>query len=240
MKLLKRLVSIPVLAAATVLFGAVFGVLRFSDVCRLESISIDGRRMEVPAGFSVLVPDAPVFNQRTDLLAQSILGKRDIYRVSVGVSLPGTIAIATNGFTPVAIAVDQPTGQLYGLIEGGLAVPFDASHIDWNQPVMTSLAVPKPYRQPTDHRVAVVLPELKRLNQTNRDLYRLIEEIDFGNDAFLRVTVSGLPFRVRACAETFGDDLLRFVEFISKYRPDLDSVSEVDMRFANMIVSRSI
>ncbi|HSG72704.1 MAG TPA: hypothetical protein VLA12_19985, partial [Planctomycetaceae bacterium] len=91
--------------------------------------------------------------------------------------------------------------------------------------------------RPDDVRVKVVLDKLELLRLENFNLYRLMEEIDFGNASFLKVTIDGLPFRVKVRAENLIEDMNRFVEFMTRYDHDLADTKLLDVRFEKMIVA---
>ncbi len=123
-----------------------------------------------------------------------------------------------------------------GLDEQARLIPLRDDESDWEHPVLTSLEAGKLFEHCRDARVSVIVSELEQLRRDNVDLYRLIEEIDFGAEAYLYVTVSGLQYRLKLRAESFVDDLGRFVEFVGSFNPVLDSVTMVDLRFDQMIV----
>ena len=70
--------------------------------------------------------------------------------------------------------------------------------------MITSVSVKKMYDHPNDSRVKIVVEQLLTLSDSNNDMFRLIDEIDFGNKKFLKVSVDGLNYRLKLRAESFS------------------------------------
>ena len=83
----------------------------------------------------------------------------------------------------------------------------------------------------------MIVTQLQKLKKDKPDLYRLIEEIDFGNQRFLKVAIDGLSYRLKLKAETFYSELDKFVEFVSRFNPDLEGVNLLDLRYEGMIIT---
>jgi hypothetical protein len=115
-------------------------------------------------------------------------------------------------------------------------VPLVTPVENWERPVLTGLTAGKMFERCTDARVEVVVQQLRSTRDDHRDLYRLIEEIDFTDRFGLSVTVGGMPYRLKLRAETLPEDLDRFVQFISHYGVDLNEARVLDLRFNKMVV----
>ncbi len=68
----------------------------------------------------------------------------------------------------------------------------------------------------------------------------MIEEIDFGNRRFLKIAIDGLNYRLKVKTETFNSELNKFVDFISRFNPDLEGVKLLDLRFDGMIITSKV
>lgn len=222
---------------AVIAFGVpLIVVMHFTDACQLEQVRLNDRNIDNwPATFG-LHQFKPLIRQPLDSLADVLLARKDVFRVDIDYALPDGISIRTNAFRPVGFLADKNSGDLFGLDEQARLIPLRDDEADWEHPVLTSLDAGRLFEHCRDARVSVIIAELEQLRRDNVDLYRLIEEIDLGAEACLNVTISGLPYRLKLRAESFGDDLGRFVEFVGSFNPVLDSVTLVDLRFDQMIV----
>ena len=79
---------------------------------------------------------------------------------------------------------------------------------------------------------------LQKLRDENIDLFRMIDEINMKATSYVKVSLAGLPYSLRMRLESLDEGLVRFVEFMSRYRPDLDGVEHVDLRYDNMVICR--
>ncbi|MDH4157145.1 MAG: hypothetical protein OEW00_07710 [candidate division Zixibacteria bacterium] len=226
------------LTAATVFGAALLSYVRYGDACRLTTVTVNARPMEdwsrhygLKAGMSLLA-------QPLEELADSLLTVQHIYRVDLSYSWPDRVNIQTNKFVPAAFLLDKPSGQLYGLDGQARLIDLGQDALEWERPVFTSVCAGKMFRCPEDARVKVVLEQLQRLQENDRDLYRLVDEIDFGNSSFLKVSLAGLPYRLNIRAGCLLDDLDRFVEFVTRFEPDLSGVTLLDLRFDDMVIAK--
>ena len=103
---------------------------------------------------------------------------------------------------------------------------------------VTGVSAGKPYRRTADSRIITLVRLLHSLRDENIDLFRMIDEIDLTAAGYVKVTLAGLPYTLRAKLESLDECLARYVEFTSRYRPDLDGVEHVDLRYDNMIICR--
>ena len=226
-----------ILIMAISVFGVAFlSVVNFTDACRLNDVSYNSTEVENFTERFGLIPSSILTKQPVDSLVLNLLSKRNIYKVDIEYDLPGQIIIKTNNFNPACFVVDKYTGKLYGINETARVVELSGCSVDWESPVFTTVGVKRLFDYCEDIRVNVVMEQLEKLRNTNMDLYRLVEEIDFGNSTFLKVSISGLNYRLKLRAETFLNDINKFVEFVSRYTPDLEGVKLLDLRYEEMII----
>ena len=159
-----------------------------------------------------------------------------IARVDIEFSLPGRLDIQTNRFTPACFVLDKVSGRLLGLNPQGRVVPLASTKGDFEHPVLTRVAAGRLFERCDDVRVATVVTQLERLADDNPDLYRLIDEIDFGSPEFVTIAVSGLPYRLKANAVKLHDQLSGFIRFAESYQASIENAREYDLRFDNMII----
>lgn len=220
-----------VIAGSVLLFS-----VSYTDACRLEEVTLNEQPVKAWDGKLVLSADRSIVRQPVDSLAGLLIAAPNVYKVDVSYELPGRIKIKTNNFEPVCFLVDAGTGKLFGLTEQARVVSLEHSEFDWEHPVVTSVVAGPVYDFCDDVRVGVVVEHLERLRDANLVLYRLINEVDFGYESHVLVSLSGLPYRLKVGVETFHEDMLEFVEFVSRFAPDLEGVTTIDMRFENMII----
>ncbi len=210
----------------------------YTDACRLQEVTLNEQPIKGWEGRLALSAEKSVVRQPVDSLVNLLIKAPDIYRVDVSYDFPDRIDIRTNNFEPVCFLLDAASGRLFGLTESARVVSLEHSEFDWEHPVLTSVDAGRVFGYCGDVRVSVVVAELEKLRDANLVLYRLIDEVDFGYDSFVQVSLSGLPYRLTVSVENFQEDMLEFVEFVSRFAPDLEGVTSIDMRFENMIVCR--
>lgn len=233
---LKRTIGslVIVLLCGTIVYG-----LHFSSTCHLEAVTLDGDTVTDWQGGMGLWADQSVLDQPLDSLADALLARDDIHQVSIRYRLPDRIAIQTNQFSPVAFVVSERTGKLYGLDRGGRVVPLEATVENWERPVLVNAGVESLFAVCRDPRSEIVLCELEALQEGSEDIYRLVAEVDFASPDRVMVSVSGLTPHVWVNADRLADRVQEFMEFVQTYAPRLDSVTVVDMRFADQIICRT-
>ncbi|KAA3635061.1 MAG: hypothetical protein DWP97_05580, partial [Calditrichaeota bacterium] len=175
-------------------------------------------------------------SQPADSVVATLLEKKSIYKVDLSYMLPNEIEIKTNNYEPVCFGLDRFSGTIYGITDEGRIVSLKNCTYNWDNPILTSISVPKVYGFATDFRVKNIVKELLKLQKQNLDLYKLIDEIDFGNSYFLKVSIDGLSYRLKLRSDNFINDLNKFISFVTKYNPDLTQVKLVDLRFDEMII----
>jgi len=210
--------------------------VNFTDACRLRAVTVDGKPVENwRQQFAMLRPGS-LAAQPVERLAKKLLADEDVYKVDVRFELPGGIDVRTNEFRPVCFVVGMETGKLFGLNRRARLIALDAPDINWEQPVFTGLTTGALHSICADPRVLPVIDQLEDLRESRADLYRLLDEIDFGEREYLEVTFAGLPYRLRVRPDHVLEDFDRFVEFTGRYDADLSGVIRMDLRYENMII----
>jgi hypothetical protein len=169
-----------------------------------------------------------------------MLREPGIYKVDVGFADFRTLRIRTNDFQPNCLLVDSLTGQLHGLDTEGRLLPLDSSQLAWECPLITGLSAWRTGQCGDDGRVPVVVRALEIVWRKHPDFYRLLSEVHMMDNGAAELTVSGLEYRLCLWPERFAAGIDQFVDFITRYSPNLDSITTVDLRFDNMIVCTEV
>jgi hypothetical protein len=225
-----------ILLAATVVGVTLLVTVKYTSACRLSKVTYNSSEISGWDAKYGLDDSSPLISQPVDSLARELITKRSIFKVDISYKFPQELDIRTNNFDPVSFLADRYSGQLYGVLKSGRIVDLDNCEVDWEHPVLTSVGAGRLFGHSEDDRVDVVVRQLQQIREKTIDLYRLIDEIDFGNSNFLKVSVAGLPYRLKVHAETLADDIHKFVEFVSRFNPDLSDVTLMDLRFDDMII----
>ncbi len=210
--------------------------VNYTDACRLNEVRLNQTPLVDWQEDLGLNASRSVVRQPVDSLAERLIADKDVFKVDVAYTLTGRLDIETNNFRPVCFMVDAGSGKMYGLTDRARVVSLKNSEFGWEHPVLTSVLAGPVYDHCSDARVAVVVEQLERLRRDNIDLYRLIDEIDFGVENFVQVALSGLEYRLKIRAENFHAEAIQFVEFVSRFAPDLEGVTSIDLRFDDMII----
>jgi len=208
----------------------------YTDACRLEEVTLNRQAVDEWDARLGLCPQKSIMRQPLDSLAQQLLASKNVFKVDISYHLPDKIDIMLNDFEAVCFLVDASSGELYGLTDRARVVELENGRVNWEHPVLTSVKAGAVYRQCPDARVAVIVEQLEQLREENIDLYRLIDEVDFAYENFVQVSLSGLPYRLKVRTENFCREMMQFVEFVSRFVPDLTGVNAIDMRFDGMII----
>ncbi len=225
-----------VLLVVTVFGVTMLVAVKYTRACRLTTVTYNSSQVTGWETKYGLDDSSPIVSQPVDSLAQALISKRSVFKVDISYKFPSSLDIRTNNFDPVSFLVDRYSGKMYGVLESGRIVDLNNCDLDWEHPVLTSVSVGRLYGHSDDSRVDVVVRELQDIRENTMDLYRLIDEIDFGNSSFLKVSIAGLPYRLKVHAETLSNDVHKFVEFVSRFNPDLTDVTLMDLRFDDMII----
>lgn len=225
------------LIAGIVVCTAIIGVTRLTDAFQLAQVTYNGAPSEDFVARFGLIDSASIFEQPLDSLADAVLANRNIFRVDVGVRLPRGVDIRTNSFESVCYAVDESSGQVYGLTSDARAIRLENTERSWEHPVVTGVGVKRLYDRCDDLRVVAVLEQLGKLEQRNIDLYRMIDQIDFGRKQYVSVSLAGISCQARVHAETLANDIVRYADFVARYGAELTTIGVIDMRYEDMIVT---
>lgn len=224
-------------AFALILIGVgMFVLVNFTSVSNLKAVTFNGELVEDFKTGLGLSQELPILKQPLDSLSEALLARDDIARVEIDYSLPNRLKIVTNRFDLVCFALDMRTGRLSGLTTEGRIVPIDPNQSDWELPTITSVKVGRLYQYTGDIRVRVIVESLIKLKKKHRDLFRLITEINLAKPDFIRLSISGLPYYLRARAAELDEQMVGFLRFLEKYHPSLDDTRELDLRFDDMII----
>jgi hypothetical protein len=226
------------LTIATFVGATIVVLVNFTEVCRLEAVTLNGTPVEKwSEEFPVLQPTS-VARQSLDSVARAALADDDVYKVDVDISGLHSLSIRTNEFTPECFLLDRKSGGLYGLDERARVLPLDNATVDWERPILTGLTVGTMFQRCREAGVHTVLRELRELRDDNEDLYRLIEEIHFEYDGSLTTQIAGLRYRLRMTPERFQRGIDQYLTFVTRFETDLEGVVQLDVRFDNMVTTR--
>ncbi len=210
--------------------------MEFTDWHQLEAVTLDDRPVVEFESEMGLTSGKSVLEQPVAQLAERLLDDKRTVKVDVEYSLPGTMHIKTNRFESVCYLLDKRTGKMLGLNNQARAVPLEGDCRGWIDPVLTGVEAGSLFEMCDDIRVGLLLPQLRDLKGENKDLYRLIDEIDFSSRECVMVTISGLPYRLKATAEDFRHQIAGFIRFVESYQPEVEGAKLFDLRFPNLIV----
>jgi hypothetical protein len=224
------------LVAASVVGAALVVVVNYTNACRLHEVTVnDAPVTDWQQRYPMLNTNRGPL-QSIQSLAEKILEDNNIYKVDLSWSLPHRLDIRTNHFIPECFLLDKKTAQLFGLDNHGRVVPLTRPIDNWERPVLTGLTVHSMYERCSDVRVEMIARKLIQLRRERRDIFRLIEEINFEDHFGLTVSMAGLPYKLKLRAETMIEDVDRFALFITSFGVDLEGVCLMDLRFDDMII----
>lgn len=223
------------LIVANVVILALVLTVNLTDACRLDRLVVDGKSIPIISAAAGLDTSRSIFRQPVDSLVQVTLARDDVFKVDLSYRWPNGLEIQTNAFEPVCYFIDRSSGELFGLEETGRVIEISSKIELWDLPMLTSLTKTKMFLNPTDSRVRAVIADLIRLRRDHRDLYYMIDEVDFGCSRNLTLSISGLSYRALVRSDKFREDLNRFVNFVSGYRVDLEKVKTIDLTIDGMI-----
>lgn len=222
---------------AFILFGStLLSVGNFSDYFVLETVTVNASVMDNWSDKYDLNQNKPITSQPLDSLALELMKKKHIYKVDIDYALPNKIEIKTNNYESCCFVLDKISNKIYGLDIESRVVLLEKSEYSWDNPILTSLTINKPYGFCRDFRVKPVVRALQNLKNQNRDLYGLINEIDFGNLSFLKISIDGLSYRLKVRYDYLLEDIDKFILFVSRFDPNLENVKLLDLRYDEMIV----
>lgn len=214
-------------------------VVEYTDWHVLEAVTLNGETIDDPEAELGFYSNSSVLEQPLRQVASRLLTNDQTAKVDINYVFPASLRIETNRFTPVCLVLDRDSGRLLGFNQQGRVVPLPQDYQSWEHPVVTGVTAGRIFDFCDDPRVSLLAPQLVRLADENVGLYRLIDEIDMRSETFVAITISGLPYRLKASAEAFLEQTLGFIRFLERYDSEADSARMIDLRFANMIVQES-
>lgn len=221
-------------------FGLGLGVLivSFTEVATLRAVTVDGESVEKWSKKSPLVENKSILRQPLKEFVESSFTDEKTLKLDYRYSWPHTLNVKVNLISPDCFLLDRNSSTLYGLDENARVLPLDPEIVDWERPVLTGIGVRKVYQRPSDIRVREVLFALDKLRSEKVNFYRLIEQVDFGSSEYIEVSVAGHEHTVRVRAESFYDDIKRYVDFVARYHPELEGIRVIDLRQDGQIVTK--
>jgi len=228
-------IRLVLLVLAVVGVGIVLA-MEFTGWHQLEAVTLNDEAVKDWDKQFGLSDSGQLFKQPLNQVATKLLDMDNTVRVDIEYDPPNALHINTNRFEPVAFILDRSSGRMYGLNHQGRVVPTPPNHVDWEHPVLTGVRINGLFELCSDPRVSVLVEQLEILADGNRVLYRLIDEIDLSSEDFSSVIISGMPYRLRIDAGALHEQLVRFVQFLENYQPDVTGAKEFDLRFDDMIV----
>ncbi|RME30848.1 MAG: hypothetical protein D6800_01430, partial [Candidatus Zixiibacteriota bacterium] len=138
-------------------------LLRFTSVCTLHAVTLDGQPVANWEKDLGLKPHVFVLDQPVDSVAATLLEKPSILKVDINYVFPDRIDIRTNGFQPVCLVVDGRTGKLRGINTDGRVVGIRSEDESWECPVVTGVASAPLFRFCSDDRVREIARQLQQL-----------------------------------------------------------------------------
>lgn len=227
-----------ILLAGIVVGLTMAAAINFTGVCQLQAVTLNDEPIENWLQRYSVLNEGPLVRQPLEQLADSILAADTVCRVEVRPGGLHELDIHINRFVPDCLLLDAKTGVLYGLDRRGRVLPLDNAEIDWERPVLTGLEAGPRFRLCRQPLVSIVMDELEELRDDHHDFFRLIDQIQFDTDGYVTVSVTGLGYGLRVSPRRLAGDVSRYLEFVTRFDPALDSVAMVDLRFENMIITR--
>jgi hypothetical protein len=213
-------------------------VIRFTEVCTLEAVTINGENIDKWEKKSPFVPNQSILRQPFAAFVESSLANEQTLKLDYRYSWPHTLNVRVNSISPDCILLDKLSSTFFGLNENGRVLPFTPELVDWERPIVTGLSVRKLYQDLSDIRVRKVLAALRKVQSDRINFYRLIEQIDFAAKDYVEVTIAGQGHTVRLRAEFFYDDINRYLDFVARFHPELQGIRVIDLRQDGQIVTK--
>lgn len=215
--------------------AAAVALLKYTDICRLQAVTLNGRRVQRVEELG-LMSSRTILAQPIDSLADVLMTRSGITKVDIDYKLPNSIRIQTNTLSPVCFLLDSKTGLIYGLEESGRVVQVAEEKIDWDAPLFTGVAVKRIHEFPSDGRVMQILTQMRMLRQTDEYLLKQIEEVDLSRTEYVTVGLANKPYRLKMNSDQFAEKCREFDLFMSSFRPETDSVTSFDLTYHDMII----
>ncbi len=167
--------------------------------------------------------------------ADDLLANKKVLKVDIDYSLPDGIEVSFNDMKPVAVAL-TPDG-LRGISAEEYVIPYEASDAGIDCPVLTGCNPGTLYHKISDGTVSLVIENLKRLCNGDRDCYLLLSNIDFSEDDYISVYIDGLRTEIIMYPGDLAQNIKAIEAFLNDYDPDLTQVKRLDLRSEGMIIA---
>jgi hypothetical protein len=211
-------------------------VVDFTNVCRVDAVELNGNAIGDWNDRFPMLNNKSITRQPVAKLVRAALANDTTVTVTASYAWPHTLKVTTNDIIPDCLMLCAKTGKMVGVDSEGRFIPLAGRQTDWERPALTGIAAGKAYEPCRDDRVRPIVRELNDLLRRNPDLYRLIDEVDMHRSEYVTVSIDGLPYKLRACADRLSEDIDKFVEFVARFQPDLNEIKTLDLRFDDMII----
>ncbi len=211
-------------------------LVKFTDVCQLQAVTLNGEPLSQWDRELGLNRSKNLFRQPLDSVASAMLAQSGIIHVDIKYQLPNGLSISTNDLEPICYVLDEFSGIMYGADQTGRAVALDPATIDWERPIITGVRIRGLHQFCSDSRVAVLVPQILRLEQEYPELFHLIEEVNLSNPEYVRVAISGLRYTLKLPSDKFAERFADFRKFMSRFKPATAGVSSFDLTYDDMII----
>lgn len=204
--------------------------------CKLEMVMFNDNLQPDWQTEISLLSHKSVLRQPLDSLATILLAEPDVFKVDVRHGGLNTLKIVTNDFNPACFMLDAKSGELYGLDCAGRLLSLDHGTEDWEKPIISGLKAWSIFTAGGDGRVPILVQQLQLLKKREIELYRLISGIELRQAGYADLNIAGLHYRLRLVPDELVSSVERWVEFMTRFEADLDSVTLLDLRFDDMII----
>ncbi len=227
-----RIFIITFCAFSLVLFLSV----NFTDAIQLETLKVDNSEIRNWEESYSPLKRKPVISQESETLAESLLKKKNIYRVEIVPEFPNQINIYTNQFEPEAFLLDSKRNRLVGIDKQLRVFPLDKMKPDWEQPVVTGIKIGKMYSRCADANAETLIKQLGSLKEQNVDLFRMIDEIELLKRGKAVVRLAGLNTDVIIPLRDLRQKMKQLAVFVTRYQTDIGNIKKINLCFDEMII----
>lgn len=227
-----RIFIIAFCAFSLVLFLSV----NFTDAIQLETLKVDNAEITNWEENYAPLQKKSVISQESEILAESMLKKNDIYKVEIVPEFPNRINIYTNQFEPEAFLLDSKNNRLVGIDKQLRVFPLDNIKPDWEQPVVSGIKISKMYSRCLDPNAEKLIKQLISLKEQNVDLFRMIDEIQLINGGKAVVRLAGIKFKVIVPLRELKQKMKRLAVFLTRYQTDMEKIKKINLCFDEMII----
>jgi len=220
---------------AAVALAAGIGVVRFTGAFSFQRVEVVGdivpARSEILAG----AEGEKLFAIPPEAVMEEIISDRRVVRVDFEYDLPDAIRLRLNGLRPLAMIIGG--GRSVAVDERGYCFPWPDEEDRINCPVITGGDGYALYHKADDHRLGLVIDQLRRLRQENREFFPVVATIDVSESQEITVYIDGLDAELIMFAGDLCDNLLELKAFLMDYNPDLERVKKIDLRSDGLIIA---